>query len=58
MKPFPQKRIDEIVEANYAAMRKVEELMAAERAAGLRCSCCNGLLKNKRPKWCPECGDA
>jgi len=54
--PFPQARIDQIVEENYALMREVEERMAHERASGLRCACCNTLTADPRPKWCPECG--
>jgi hypothetical protein len=54
-KPFPQERIDEIVEENFAVMRQVEETMAQERAQGLRCMCCNTLLTHARPQWCPEC---
>jgi len=53
---FPQERIEQIVAENYALVRKVEERMAQERANGLRCSCCNTLTSDPKPKWCPECG--
>jgi hypothetical protein len=53
---FPQERIDEIVAEGMALMREVEERMARERASGLRCLCCNTLLTDVKPKWCPECG--
>jgi len=50
------KRLGEIVDEVDAQMRIAEDIAIRERLGGLRCSCCNTLMKTPSPSGeCPSC---